>query len=174
MTEGIELSAVQRGYNTKEELVDLSVLPPEDIVVSKRVAIIECTEEIPCNPCAYVCRVDAISKDSLSSPGIVDWKKCNGCTACVAVCPGLSVFLQQIKDGKGYVTMPYELIPAPKVGDHVELMDRSGEKVGEGVIVRPTYQARGDAYPRWVVTVEMNDPSLSYEVRSIKILGNDD
>ena len=167
-----ELKAVQRGYNTREELDELNVLPSEEIVASKRVAMIECTEEIPCNPCAYVCRVDAISKDSLSSPGTVDFEKCSGCTACVAVCPGLSIFLQQIKDGKGYVTLPYELLPAPKDGDRVELIDRSGKIVGEGIIVKPTYQARGDAYPRWVVTVEMDDPALSYEVRSIKILGD--
>jgi Fe-S-cluster-containing hydrogenase component 2 len=167
-----ELKAVQRGYNTREELDELNVLPSEEIVALKRVAMIECTEEIPCNPCAYVCRVDAISKDSLSSPGTVDFEKCSGCTACVAVCPGLSIFLQQIKDGKGYVTLPYELLPAPKDGDRVELTDRSGKIVGEGIIVKPTYQARGDAYPRWVVTVEMDNPALSYEVRSIKILGD--
>ena len=89
---------------------------------------------------------------------------------CVAVCPGLSIFLQQIKDGKGYVTMPYELLPAPKVGMKAQLRDRSGMIVGEGVIVNPTYQARGDAYPRWTVTVEMDDPALSYEVRAIKLL----
>jgi Fe-S-cluster-containing hydrogenase component 2 len=165
-----ELKAVQRGYNTREELEELNILPPEEIVVSKRVAAIECTEEIPCNPCAYVCRVDAISKDSLSTPGIVNWEKCLGCTACVSICPGLSVFLQMIKDGKGYVTLAYELLPTPKIGDIVELKDRSGAVVAKGVIVKPTYQARGDAYPRWVVTVEMDDPALSYEVRAIKIL----
>jgi hypothetical protein len=51
-----------------------------------------------------------------------------------------------------------------------ELLDRSGKVVGLGTIVNPTYQAKGDAYPRWVVTVEMEDPELSYEVRAIKIL----
>jgi len=164
-----ELNALQRGFHRRDELEELGVLPPEEMVREKRVALIECVEEIPCNPCAFVCRVDAIEKEDLCALGKVDWEKCSGCTLCVAVCPGLSIFLQQIKDGKGYVTMPYEVLPAPKVGMTVQLMDRSGKAVGEGKIVNPTYQAKGDAYPRWVVTVEMDDPELSYEVRAIKI-----
>ncbi|MCJ7732018.1 4Fe-4S binding protein [Candidatus Bathyarchaeota archaeon] len=165
-----ELNALQRGYYKREELEKFGALPSEEIVKRKRVAVIECVEEIPCNPCSVVCRVDAVVKESLCTPPKVQTEKCIGCTICVSVCPGLAIFLQAIKDGKGYVTLPYELLPAPKVGMKVQLMDRSGTVVGEGNIVMPTYQAKGDAYPRWVVTVEMDDPNLSYEVRSIKIV----
>jgi len=165
-----ELNALQRGYHRKDELEELNIFPSDEVLETKRVALIECVEEIPCNPCGVVCRVDAIEKKDLCTPGKVDWDKCSGCTMCVAVCPGLAIFLQQIKEGKGYVTMPYELLPAPKVGMKAQLMDRSGKIVGEGVIVNPTYQAKGDAYPRWTVTVEMDDPALSYEVRAIKLL----
>jgi hypothetical protein len=70
------------------------------------------------------------------------------------------------KDGKGYVTMPYELSPDPTIGARADMMDRSGKVVGVGTIVHPTYRARDDSVPRWVVTVEMDDPDLTYEVRA--------
>ena len=164
-----ELNYLQRGYLTRKELEDLGVFPPREIIESKRVAIIECVEDIPCNPCEAACSFNVIHKESFTKPGKVDWENCNGCAACVAACPGQSVFLQQIKDGKGYVTMPYELLPEPRIGSKVALLDRAGEDVGEGRIVAPTFQAKGDAYPRWVVTVEMDSPDLSYEVRAIRV-----
>ncbi len=108
-----ELGPMQRGYYRTAELKQLEALPPEDRVKKGRVAIIECIEEIPCNPCAYICRVDAIRKEALCKPPIVDWEKCTGCTICVSACPGLAIFCQRIADGKGTVTLPYELLPLP-------------------------------------------------------------
>lgn len=167
MIHELELNALQRGYYTREELTH--ILPSRERVEKGKVAVIECIEPIPCNPCAHVCPSNGIKKDGLSKPSEVQEDKCSGCTKCVAVCPGLAIFLQEIKKGKGYVTMPYELLPAPKVGAKADMMDRSGKGVGVGSIVHPTYQAKGDAYPRWIVTVEMDDPELCYEVRAIKI-----
>ncbi len=65
--------------------------------------------------------------------------------------------------------MPYEQLPKPRIGDIVELFDRSGREVGEGKIVNPTYQARGSPNPLWCVTVVFTDSKLVYDVRSIRI-----
>ena len=78
MSEEEELGPLHRGYYKTEELRKLGILPPEDRVRKGRVAVIECPEEIPCNPCAYVCPVKAIKKESLCSPPKVDLKKCTG------------------------------------------------------------------------------------------------
>jgi len=160
---------LQLGYNTRKELEGYGVFPPEEIIKSKRVAVIECIEDIPCNPCEEACRFNGIHKESFTKPGKVDWNNCNGCAACLIVCPGLSIFLMQIKDGKGYVTLPYEIMPAPKVGKKAKLLNRAGEVIGQGRIVAPTYKALGDANPRWVVTVEIHEIELTYEVRAIMI-----
>ena len=165
-----EKTAVQRGYYTRDELSH--VLPSREQVEKGRVAVIECIEEIPCNPCAGVCPVNGVQKDDLNVPPLVLPEKCTGCTRCIAVCPGLAIFNMLIKDGKGYVTMPYELSPDPKLGDKATMFDRGGNDVGVGTIVPPTYKPIGDSFPRWIVTVEMDDPDLSYEVRAIKILKN--
>jgi len=162
-----ELSPYQRGYHTREELAHL--LPPRDRVERGRVAVIECTEDIPCNPCVSVCPVKAIQKESLCKPSTVDREKCVGCTRCVAACPGLAIFAEHIKDGKGQATMPYELIPEPRIGEAAALLDRAGKIIGEGTVISPTYQAKGDAYPRWIVTVEMDDPNMCSEVRAVRI-----
>lgn len=162
-----DMTPYQRGYYTREELEH--VLPSMERAMKGKVAVIECIEEIPCNPCSVVCPVKAIQKEGLCTPPDVLTEKCVGCTKCVAVCPGLAIFIVQIKDEKGYLTLPYELLPKPMVDDKVKLLDRAGREKGTGNIVAPTYQAKGDAYPRWVVTVEMEDPDLIYEVRAIII-----
>jgi len=101
------------------------------------VVVIECIQKIPCDPCAHICRFDAIRKRSLVDPPEIDYGKCNGCGKCVAVCPGLAIFVvnPKYKDDKALVMIPYELLPTPKRGEIYEALDREGNPVGEAKIV---------------------------------------
>lgn len=97
----------------------------------KMKAVIECTEDIPCDPCVKSCPAGAISKKSLSAAPRLDENKCTGCANCVPRCPGRAIFV--VGDGK--VVVPYEFLPAPKKDASAELLDREGKSVGTGKIL---------------------------------------
>ena len=103
-------------------LKDLKI--PTKKQLEKGVAILECIQEIPCNPCVESCPVCAISMKDINAPPINDYEKCIGCTKCVGICPGLAIFVVKIKDSKALLTLQYEFLPAPKVGDKVEALNR--------------------------------------------------
>ncbi len=98
------------------------------------VAVIECSQMIPCNPCNEACPTSAIRIGSNINecPGI-DFEACTGCGLCVGACPGLAVFMVDLSKGHGLLTIPYELEP-PAQGERVELLDRTGTVVGEGIV----------------------------------------
>jgi Fe-S-cluster-containing hydrogenase component 2 len=114
-------------------------LPPEKRLAAGPVVVVECVENIPCNPCAYACPRKAITIDgALTDTPKVDFDKCNGCTVCIAKCPGLAIFVVNRDYSKTHstVTLPYELLPRPAVGSRVRLLDRSGRAVGTGEILK--------------------------------------
>lgn len=128
------------------------------------VAIIECVQEIPCNPCVDVCPVDAISMENINAPPVVDYGKCTGCCQCVGICPGLAIFVvKTIGDGKALVTLPYEFLPEPEKDARVTLLDRKGESVGRGVVKR--VRKKGKTF---VVTVEVDEKQVM-DVRNIRV-----
>jgi ferredoxin len=65
-------------------------------------------------------------------------EKCQGCGICIAHCPGLAIFVVDFgySDDEAVVMLPYEFSPLPEKGERVELLDREGEKRGEGIIVK--------------------------------------
>jgi Fe-S-cluster-containing hydrogenase component 2 len=99
----------------------------------------------------------------INAPPINDYEKCIGCTKCVGICPGLAIFVVKIKDGKAFVTLQYEFLPAPKVGDKVEALNRKGAKVGIGIVRRVVKQGK-----TMVITVEI-DEDLAMDVRNIRV-----
>ncbi len=159
---------LERGYLTLEELKEYVNLPDEERLRGKHpVAVPECPQRIPCTPCKEVCPVDAIKMDNPNDIPVVNYEKCIGCSLCVQICPGLAFFMIQYRGDKARVTMPHELLPVPKRGDDVILLNRKGEEIGEGkvVLVIPREKSVGDTP---VLTVEM-PLELAWEARAIKV-----
>ncbi|MDP2871057.1 MAG: (2Fe-2S)-binding protein [Bacillota bacterium] len=102
-------------------------------------AIVECFERIPCDPCAAACKQGAIRPfaDICDLPRI-DHELCNGCALCVVRCPGLAIFVVDASagDGSAVVKMPYEHTPLPRAGQTVRATDRSGRDVCAGTVTR--------------------------------------
>jgi NADPH-dependent 2,4-dienoyl-CoA reductase/sulfur reductase-like enzyme/Fe-S-cluster-containing hydrogenase component 2/bacterioferritin-associated ferredoxin len=100
------------------------------------VPLVHCYQEVPCNPCTSVCSENIIKteNDSMTGlPEVTDTEKCQGCMACVAVCPGLAISLLDFRKDAEYpkVTLPYE-IGREKVaaGQDVIVTDVNGETLG--------------------------------------------
>jgi Fe-S-cluster-containing hydrogenase component 2 len=159
----MEMGYLERGYLEDDELPPK---PSEERLRKKSVAYIECPQEIPCSPCFESCKYDAISMQNINDPPIVDYEKCTGCMKCIRVCPGLAIFMLRLRDGKGYVTLPYEFLPYPKKGDIVEIYNRKGEHLGKGRVTWVLPPERNDQTS--LVTVEV-EPDQIFEVRAIKV-----
>lgn len=134
---------------------------PSEKHLKRGVAIIECVQEIPCNPCVDACPFGAISMENLNALPKIDYDKCVGCGRCVSVCPGLAIFLVKIEGENGFVTLPYEMLPIPKVGEVVKVLDREGKVVGKGEIVKVRVENKTG-----IITVKV-DRNLIMEVRNI-------
>ncbi len=100
--------------------------------------VIECTQNIPCNPCQDSCPNDCIVVGEITSlPEYKRSEECSGCGLCVASCPGQAVFLinNDIENNYSYITIPYEFSPLPSDGDLGTALDRSGKELCEAEIV---------------------------------------
>lgn len=141
-------------------------LPSKERLAKGPVAIIECTEDIPCDPCVEACKPGAISKESLITPPIIDYEKCTGCTLCMDICPGLAIFVVNMnyKESKALVFIPYEMLPLPKKGEKVNALGRSGKKIGEAEVIN-IRKGKGRTY---IVSIVV-DRELTMEARSIKM-----
>jgi len=142
-------------------LKDLTL--PTDKQLKKGVVIIECVQEIPCDPCVAICPVNAISMKDINDLPAVDYNKCTGCKRCVGICPGLAIFVVNVEDDKALITLPYEFLPIPKVGDNVIALDREGKPRGTAKIIKMNRSKKTT-----VVTIEV-DKDLAMEVRNIKL-----
>ena len=83
---------IQTGIPDKEDIE--AVTPDEARFMKGAVAIAECFQKIPCNPCTKACVKKAIHiEPSINETPKVDFDVCNGCGACMLRCPGLAFFV---------------------------------------------------------------------------------
>ena len=116
---------------TNEDLE--KVFPTEERMRKGPVAIAECFQEIPCNPCTKACVKEAIRVEAdINHTPKVDHEACNGCGACVLRCPGLAIFVvdKSYSETEALVKLPFEFFPVPQKGQFVKGLDRAGAEMG--------------------------------------------
>lgn len=132
-------------------------------------AIIECYEEIPCDPCEIACKSGAIIiGKSITNIPVLDEEKCTGCGLCIANCPGLAIFVvcENYTATLGTVSLPFEILPLPKKGQKIRALNRNGQYVCKGEVVKAIEKESFDRTA--VVTIAIPRDKVD-EVRGIEI-----
>lgn len=143
---GKAIEKTEEGIAISENLLKKGFVSEEEIErfpgVTHRVGIhpvMECTQNIPCNPCQDACPKGCISigENITSLPIVVEEAQCINCGMCVASCSGQAIFLvdEDCQDGTATVTLPYEFLPFPEKGTKGYALGRDGQKICEAEIV---------------------------------------
>lgn len=143
---GKRLITTEEGFLISDSLLENGYIRQDEIFrypgVKKRGGIhpvIECTQNIPCNPCQDACKKGCISigNNITSLPVVREDQVCSGCGMCVANCSGQAIFLvnDDYEEGFGTVTMAYEFFPLPQVGDIGCACGRDGGYICEAEVV---------------------------------------
>lgn len=134
--EGIDISQnlLKRGYIT-----DLEATKYPGVKITHGIhPVIECTQNIPCNPCRDACPKGCISirESIVALPEFDENTDCVGCGQCIAACSGQCIVLVNdgIGNGMTSITIPYEFLPLPVKGETGIAMDRGGVPLCKAVI----------------------------------------
>ncbi|WP_411680153.1 FAD-dependent oxidoreductase [Clostridium thailandense] len=143
---GKNISQTEEGYDVSVNLLKKGYLTDEEVIKYPGVKsikgihpVIECSQNIPCNPCQDACPKNCIKiGEKITSLPIVDEElKCIGCGLCVASCSGQSIFLinEDYEEGYTSVTLPYEFLPLPQKGTKGIALNRSGQELCRAEVV---------------------------------------
>ena len=159
----------ETGIPTKDDI--LKVSPPEERFAKGPVVVVECFQEIPCNPCVDACKLKAITKPKdINDLPQVDFDKCTGCGVCIAQCPGLAIFVvdRTYSESHAVIRIPYEFVPVPEKGQLACGLDRAGEERGWFEVVRVISGGKINK----TTTIWLAVPQdLAMEIRSIRVGG---
>ncbi len=161
---------LENGYPSIEELKNAHRFPSEERFQKGPVAVIECLQPIPCNPCENACRFGAIlvGEPIINLPELQE-EKCTGCGMCVASCSGLAIFIvdKTYSATEATISFPYEYLPLPVKGQAIKAVNRAGEVVCDGTVTRVMNVKQNDHTP--VVTIAI-PKEFSDDVRSMQRL----
>lgn len=159
---------INTGYLEYEELELIQTIPSEERFAKGPVAVLECVQEIPCNPCEAACKFGAIViGDPITKLPTLHEEKCTGCSMCVAKCPGLAIFIidKTYSEKTATVAFPYEYFPTPEKEMQVVAVNRKGQPICDAKVIKVMNPTVFDHTP--VITVEI-PKEYANEVRSIK------
>jgi NADPH-dependent 2,4-dienoyl-CoA reductase/sulfur reductase-like enzyme len=134
--------------------------PPADHSGGVR-PVIECTQNIPCDPCQDACPRGCIvvGERITALPKLDESKTCTSCALCVGACSGQAIFLigKGYGDGYGTVGLPYEFLPLPSAGDAGKALGRGGEVICDATVVEVRDSKAMDRTPMLVMKVPANE-----------------
>jgi Fe-S-cluster-containing hydrogenase component 2 len=161
---------MRSGVLSEKELAKLPGMPSKDRLKKGPVAVIECAQEIPCDPCVLSCSQGAIEiGEDINGLPVLKEDECVGCGLCIPACPGLAIFVVDLTFSKenALVQLAHEFLPLPKKGETVECLNREGKIVSEGWVIRISNPRKNDRTPVLSVTLPKG---FAQEVRAIRII----
>ena len=161
---GKKITETEEGVAISENLLSHGYVSDEEIERFPGVThksgihpVIECTQNIPCNPCQDACKMhcikigEHITQNGIDMQDSFSWHENLPYTYPHWVydvgiyhiynlgetCSGQAIFLlnEDCGDGTAEITMPYEFLPLPKIGDIGTALSRKGEPVCNAEIV---------------------------------------
>jgi ferredoxin len=156
------------GVPSEEELRNSPGFPrPEDFSKGP-IGVIECVQEIPCNPCELACKHGAIVVGQpITNLPRFQATLCTGCGLCIASCPGQAIFLVDATYSaeEALLTFPFEYVPLPQMGETVRAINRAGQVVCLAQVVKVQ---NPKAFDRTALVTISIPKAFVHEVRGIQ------
>ena len=145
------------GYPSMDEIKEANGWPDEERFAKGPVAVVECVQQIPCNPCESACPLHTIHiGEPITNTPQVDREKCIGCGMCVAACPGLAIFLVD----KSY---------SETEGAEIDALSRAGEYVCKGRVIKVMNPKKNDHTPVVTIAIPKEHADTVRTMRRLKL-----
>jgi Fe-S-cluster-containing hydrogenase component 2 len=161
---------LRTGIPSQEELEASPGYPSAEALARGPIVVIECVQDIPCNPCELVCPNDAIHVGvPITNLPVFQADECDACSQCIPICPGQAIFRVDLtySEDRASVSFPYEFLPLPEKGSVVQGVNRAGAVLCDAEVLRVQQPKTFDLTA--VVTL-LVPKELAMEVRSMKPL----